>query len=150
KFATIHVAGARIAWTWQDIEAAIYMGVALPTDMGMIARRIADRFHDVTTAKGNAQHKVSGLLSDQSTMTAYNSGSSVNWAGMADIYAKVAFVENMVRTVSIATNTIYSAGMFMFAPAYYRELEDTGYGNNQDKTALDFLENTYRRRGLVF
>lgn len=144
KLVDIKIAGARIAWTWEDIDAAIYQGRSLPTELGMVARRATDRTHDEITAKGNAAYKVNGLMSEQSTMTSYG---SLNWSGL-NSDQKVQAVLDVARRVSTASGNVYSAGAIGMAPAYFRELETLPYGDNKDKTALDFLENVFRRRNL--
>lgn len=146
KTVDVRVAGARIAWSWEDIEAAMYAGVNLPSSMGIAARRIADKFHDDITAKGSATHKVKGLLSDLADMTRYNSGSTVNWAGMSTT-EKVAFVKALATTVSDVSGNTWNAGVVILPPSYLNFLEDTDYGNDNTQSAADAIRRAWKSRG---
>lgn len=145
KTIDIKIAGGRITWTWQEIESAMYQGIPLPTDLGTTARRLVDLFHDTVTAKGDVAYKVEGLLTGLSSKTDHG---DISWSGLSTINDKVDKVQSVIRKVATATSQTFTAGICAMPPAYYQELEDAAYGDNKDKTALDYLEYTYRRRGL--
>lgn len=145
KILDIKIAGGRIAWTWQDVEAAIFQGVPLPSELGMTARRLVDLFHDTTTAKGNAAYGVEGLLTSTSTMT---HATDITWSGLTTVDDKVAAVQTIIRGVSSATSRVFTANLCILPPSYFQELEDGAYGANKDKSGLDYLEFTYRRRQM--
>lgn len=147
KEVDVKVAGALISWTWEDLEAAIFSNVSLPTQLGMTARRLTDKFHDTVTAKGSEKHKVKGLLSDFSSMTQYDSLSTVNWAGMS-ISEKVAFVKALARKVSDVSSNTWNAGVVILPPAYLNELEDEDYGNDNTQSGADAVRRAFKSRGI--
>lgn len=147
KQVDVKIAGARIAWTWEDIEAAIYRGISLPTQDGVTARKITEKFHDDVTAKGNANHKVGGLLHDFASMTKYNNHASVNWSGLT-ITEKVNFVRALARQVSTVSVSTWQAGVVILPPAYMEELEDTDYGTDNTQSGADAIRRSFASRNI--
>lgn len=147
KTVNVKIAGARIAWTWEDIEAAIYAGVALPTTMAQTARRLTDKFHDDVTAFGSSKHNVKGLLSDFADMTKYNNHTSVNWSGLT-VTERVSFVKALARKVSDVTSNTENAGVVILPPAYMNALEDDDYGSDNTQSAADAIRRAFRTRGI--
>jgi hypothetical protein len=142
----IKIAGARVTWTWEQLEAAIFMGKSLPFDAAVLGRQAADRLHERVTLEGDAQFKIPGMLSSPNDLTHYT---DINWAGLADTDAQVAALQGLVDYVDTASNESYAAGMLVLPPGYRRSIEKARYGDSPFySTVLDFLEYTYRRRNF--
>lgn len=145
KTVDIKLASAMIKWTWEDIAAAIFQGRNLPADLAAVARRSSDVFNDETTAVGSSNYNVDGLLSNPTAMTSYG---TLGWSGLSTALAKSNKLKDVIRRVLTVTGSTYSAQLLILPPTHYAEIEDTPMGDNADKSILDELENTYRRRGL--
>lgn len=145
----VQLAGARVTWTWEDLAAAVKLGQNLPADGGMLGRQAADLFHEATTATGDRQFKLGGMLSKPSDLTAYNSGSSISWSGISTVQGKIDKLVDIINTSNTATGERFAANTLLAPPTLYRELEQTKYGDTaQYSTMLDYIEWIYRRRGF--
>lgn len=132
----VHTAGIGYGWGWEEVGRAMQLGISLPAEDAMAARRAAEEMVDNVALLGDATKGFEGLFNN-SAVTA-NAALTGNWdtATPAQI---VADMNAALLNVFNGTNTTAMADRLLLPWSKFFKISATQMSAGSDTTILQFF-----------
>lgn len=137
KFETpVYTGGIGYGWGWEEIGRAQMLGINLPAEDAMAARRAAEEMVDRVALLGDTGKGFQGLFNNSSVTAAAAPTGDWNTATPAEI---VADMNAAVLNVFNATNTTAMADRLLLPWSKYFKISTTQMSAGSDTTILQFF-----------
>lgn len=137
KFETpVYTAGIGYAYGWEEIEHAQMLGINLPADDAMAARRAYEEMVDRVALQGDADKGFEGLLDYTGVPQA--SATNGDWASATEDEV-LQDINDAITAVHSNTNTVAMADTILLPWTKFLYISTTRLGDTQS-TILEFLQ----------
>jgi len=137
--------GVSYGWDWQELRDAAFSGSPLVEDEARAARRVIEEALDYLIAFGLSDHGIPGFL-NHTNVTASSVAtvaSNTTWEDKIaddDFDSVLADIKEMYNTTATTTNNTEKLDSLVLPETSLRQLEQTKFGTNLDKTLLQELK----------
>lgn len=138
KFETaVYTAGIGYSWGWEEIQQAQMLGVNLPAEDAMAARRAYEEMVDRVALEGDAEKGFSGGLFNYSTVTA-NAADNGDWENATALQINKD-INDAIGNIYTETNTTGIADTLVLPFSKYLYIASTPMSVDNNMTILNFV-----------
>jgi hypothetical protein len=134
----VHTAGIGYGWGWEELGRAQMLGVNLPAEDAMAARRAAEEMVDRVTLSGDAEKNFEGLFNNSAVTAA--AATNGDWSSLSTTGPQIAQdINNAILNIFNGTNTVSIADRLLLPYSKFHVISTRQFSSASDLTILEWI-----------